>query len=279
MATDIEQRPIVDRFGRLPLGAYERARANLTWSGRFITRRRHDVRFRVLPYDLLSLANGGALLVTALAALALAADPLTIVWRQNLPEPAIDFFRWVTRFGKSDWILISTGLFLILMLSLDAGMRAKRARARRMMRSLAAFYVFASVAIAGIVANLSKYVIGRARPKLFTDAGSFSFDFLSFEADWASFPSGHATTGMALGLSLALLFPRFRWVFLTLGFWIAVSRLFVGAHYPSDVLAGGLLGALTAWLLARALARHRLLFGFDRDGGLMRRRTASGRLA
>jgi undecaprenyl-diphosphatase len=148
-----------------------------------------------------------------------------------------------------------------------------------MMRSLAAFYVFASVAIAGIVANLSKYVIGRARPKLFTDAGSFSFDFLSFEADWASFPSGHATTGMALGLSLALLFPRFRWVFLTLGFWIAVSRLFVGAHYPSDVLAGGLLGALTAWLLARALARHRLLFGFDRDGGLMRRRTASGRLA
>jgi undecaprenyl-diphosphatase len=278
MATDIEQRPI-DRFGRLPLGAYERARANLTWSGRFITRRRHDVRFRVLPYDLLSLANGGALLVTALAALALAADPLTIVWRQNLPEPAIDFFRWVTRFGKSDWILISTGLFLILMLSLDAGMRAKRARARRMMRSLAAFYVFASVAIAGIVANLSKYVIGRARPKLFTDAGSFSFDFLSFEADWASFPSGHATTGMALGLSLALLFPRFRWVFLTLGFWIAVSRLFVGAHYPSDVLAGGLLGALTAWLLARALARHRLLFGFDRDGGLMRRRTASGRLA
>ena len=130
----------------------------------------------------------------------------------------------------------------------------------------------------GIVANIAKYVIGRARPKHFAEAGALAFDFWSGDASWASFPSGHATTAMALGLALALLFPRLRWVFLSLGFWIAVSRLFTRAHYPSDVLAGCLVGGLFAWLLARALARHRLIFGFDREGSLVRRQGASGRL-
>jgi undecaprenyl-diphosphatase len=84
---------------------------------------------------------------------------------------------------------------------------------------------------------------------------------------------------MAFGVALALLFPRLRWLFLCLGFWIAASRAFVGAHYPSDVLAGGLLGVLTSWLLARVLARYRLIFGFAGDGSLVRRKGASGRLA
>jgi len=83
---------------------------------------------------------------------------------------------------------------------------------------------------------------------------------------------------MALGVALALLFTRLRWVFLSLGFWIAVSRLFIGVHYPSDVLAGGLLGGLTAWLIARALAQRRLLFDFNGKGRLIRRQSASARL-
>jgi len=146
------------------------------------------------------------------------------------------------------------------------------------MRTLAAGYVFAAVAVSGIIANLSKNIIGRARPKHFDETGPLSFDFWSGDSSWASFPSGHATTAMALGVSLALLFPRMRWVFLCLCFWIAVSRLFVGVHYPSDVIAGGILGGITAWLMARALARRRLLFGFSGDGILLRRKGASGRL-
>jgi undecaprenyl-diphosphatase len=164
------------------------------------------------------------------------------------------------------------------MLCLDASALARRVRARRTAHSLAALYVFVSVASSGIIVNIAKYVIGRARPKHFESTGGFSFDFWSGDADWASFPSGHATTAMALGLSLALLFPRLRWVFLSLGFWIAVSRLFTRAHYPSDVLGGVVVGGLAAWLLARALAQRRLLFDFDRAGNLIRRKSASARL-
>ncbi len=58
-----------------------------------------------------------------------------------------------------------------------------------------------------------------------------------------------------------------------------MSRLVTRAHYPSDVLAGAVLGGLTAWLVARAFARRRLIFGFNQKGGLIRRKGASGRLA
>lgn len=253
-------------------------RRNLALSRSLAAVRRRDTRFRVLPYDSFGFANFAAILLTALALTTVLFDPHLPAWQASLPARVVDFFRVVTRFGKSDWILISTGLFFLAMLVLDASTLNARQRARRAMRSLAAGYVFVAVALSGIVANLSKYIIGRARPKYFDRTGSLSFDFWSGDASWASFPSGHATTGMALGVALALLFPRLRWVFLCLGFWIAVSRVFIGVHYPSDVLAGGALGGVTAWLIARALARRRLVFGFGNDGQLLRRKGASGRL-
>ncbi len=278
MSAELDRAPIVDRLGALPLVVYERLRANLLKSGAFLARRRRDVRIHVIPYDLLVILNALAVIASALAMVAFVLDPVLVAWQAGLPVPTVAFFHHVTRFGKSDWILLSTGIFLIVMLSLDAGALARHVRVRRTARSLAAFYVFVSVAVSGIIANLAKYMIGRARPKHLADAGNYAFDFWSGDAGWASFPSGHATTAMALALALALLFPRLRWIFLTLGFWIAMSRIFIAAHYPSDVLAGGLLGALIAWLFARALAQRRLLFDFDREGRLIRRKSASGRL-
>jgi membrane-associated phospholipid phosphatase len=265
--------------GRHALGRAGRTfRQNVVRSRVLMARRRRDLRFRVLPYDGFHLINFAALFLTVLALSLVFLDPYVSVWHAHLSPRLVDLFRTVTRFGKSDWILISTGLFFLAVLLLDASGLRPRLRARRALRTLAAGYVFAAVALAGIIANLSKNIIGRARPKLFNETGSLSFDFWSGDSTWASFPSGHATTAMALGVALALLFPRLRWVFLCLCLWIALSRLFVGAHYPSDVIAGIMLGGITAWVMARALARRRLLFGFSSGGRLVRRKGASGRL-
>jgi undecaprenyl-diphosphatase len=254
------------------------ARRNLAALGRFVARRRRDRRFPVQPYSALQIANALALAASAFVLLVVILDPYLPLWPPTLPRPVFDFFRFFTQFGKADWILIGTGLAVIIALLMEASTLRPRLRINRAIRLFAAAYVFLTVAISGIIANLSKYIIGRARPKLADDNGTFSFDFWSWNADWASFPSGHATTGMAFGVALALLFPRLFWVFLCLGFWIAASRPFIGVHYPSDMLAGGLLGGTTAWLLARAFARFRLVFGFDADGRLIRRAGASGRL-
>lgn len=251
---------------------------NISLARSFVAGRRRDARFRLIPFDRFQIANAAAVLATALALLILFADPYLPIWQEHLPPVVVDAFGIVTRFGKSDWILISTGAFFILMILLDASTLDMRSRARRAMRSLAAGYVFAAVAASGVVANIAKYGLGRARPRHFDEVGSFSFDFWSGDASWASFPSGHSTTAMAFGVALALIFPRLRWTFLCVGFWIAASRLITGAHYPSDVLAGCVLGGLTAWLLARGLAQRRLVFGFDSDGRLIRRRGASGAL-
>jgi membrane-associated phospholipid phosphatase len=43
--------------------------------------------------------------------------------------------------------------------------------------------------------------------------------------------------------------PQARWAFAVLGLGIAVSRVYVGVHYPTDIVAGALLGAAVAWLV------------------------------
>jgi undecaprenyl-diphosphatase len=73
-----------------------------------------------------------------------------------------------------------------------------------------------------------------------------------------SFPSGHATVSFACAAVLALAVPRLRAPLFLLAALIAFSRVYVGVHYPFDVVAGAVLGVLIAIALrrlARALRR------------------------
>ena len=73
-----------------------------------------------------------------------------------------------------------------------------------------------------------------------------------------SFPSGHATVAFACATVLALAVPRLRVPFFVLAALIAFSRVYVGVHYPFDVLAGAVLGvglATALRMLAAALRR------------------------
>ena len=64
-----------------------------------------------------------------------------------------------------------------------------------------------------------------------------------------SFPSGHAATAVAGTMALARVWPAARWAMAGLAALIAFSRIYVGVHYPTDVVAGALLGAACAWLV------------------------------
>ena len=73
-----------------------------------------------------------------------------------------------------------------------------------------------------------------------------------------SFPSGHATVSFACATVLALAVPRLTWPLFALAALISFSRVYVGVHYPFDVLAGAALGvgvAIALRTLATALRR------------------------
>src|SRR5204863_2662722 len=72
------------------------------------------------------------------------------------------------------------------------------------------------------------------------------------------FPSGHAAVAFALATIAWLWFsPRLRWLFLGLAVAVAVARVYVGAHFPLDVVGGAALGTLVGALVGLVLSmRH-----------------------
>jgi undecaprenyl-diphosphatase len=96
-----------------------------------------------------------------------------------------------------------------------------------------------------------------------------------------SFPSGHAATSFACAATLALVFPRAAVPLFVLAAAIAWSRVYVGVHYPLDVLGGAFLGLLVAAAVA-VIARRPLPSGAaralrSRAGGPRRSRRAPRR--
>jgi membrane-associated phospholipid phosphatase len=94
-----------------------------------------------------------------------------------------------------------------------------------------------------------KYSVNRARPHT-TYPGIEVYETYS----GYSFPSGHASFAFCTATSLSLCYPRW-YVVVPSYLWAATvgySQLHLGAHYPSDVLAGALIGAGTSWLAFKA---------------------------
>jgi len=118
----------------------------------------------------------------------------------------------------------------------------------------AAFRMCLAVALAYTMASgVLKPLIGRVRP---SHASIMAGRTLETQPPSSySFPSGHAATAVAGAMAAARVVPAASWAFWGLATLMAYSRVYLGVHYPSDLVGGALVGVACAWLVLAG--RHR----------------------
>lgn len=182
-----------------------------------------------------------------------------LFWRRGAtllpvgPEWLLEAVRDLTALG---------GVFLRNLIALGAIVSLVFLRLRR-----EAVLLAATIAGGWIVNTLVKLAVGRPRPLIvphLTDAGG------------QSFPSGHsfnaAVVYIAIALAFAAMSPKrsVRWtlvsVAIVLSMGVAVSRVWLGVHFPSDVMAGWLGGAGWAFLAVAMLQRPAKAVAQSLDG-------------
>lgn len=109
----------------------------------------------------------------------------------------------------------------------------------------------AAIAVASLCATAIKSLTERERPPL---AHPDVSALIAIPGD-TSFPSSHAATAFAAAGVVAMRYPALRRPLFALATLIAVSRVYLGVHYPLDVVAGACLGLAVAWI-AVGLARR-----------------------
>lgn len=97
-----------------------------------------------------------------------------------------------------------------------------------------------------IAVQLAKRTVGRPRPS------SHGVSSLVGDPDRFSFPSGHSAAAMSVAVAYGIAFPVLAIPLVLLALHVGMSRVFLGVHYPGDVLIGQLIAVLTALVVAAA---------------------------
>ena len=109
-----------------------------------------------------------------------------------------------------------------------------------------ALYIGVSIGVGGVITQALKYSINRPRPITLNDPTLIAYEG---ETD-LSFPSGHTSLAFSAATALCLKYPKW-YVIVPSSLWacsVGYSRMNLGVHYPSDVVAGAIVGAGSAYL-------------------------------
>lgn len=108
----------------------------------------------------------------------------------------------------------------------------------------AARHALLTLVISHIAVQTVKRTVSRPRPSRREGWAGFAD-----EPDRFSFPSGHSAAAMSVAFAYALWFPLLAPVLVGMAILVGASRVFLGVHYPGDVVAGQLLAIVTALLI------------------------------
>jgi undecaprenyl-diphosphatase len=164
-------------------------------------------------------------------------DTAARIWLTTDHHPIADVIMvGLSVIGRGGAVWIAIALVLIVL---------ERARTR------GAIVVFAALALAFVMTDLVvKPLVARARPF----EGAVAIRVIDRRPLTYSFPSGHAASAIAGAVTLSRIWPAGRLALWSLATLVALSRIYVGVHYPLDVLGGAVLGLACAWAAHRAVS-------------------------
>ncbi len=152
-------------------------------------------------------------------------------WQDPAATCTVSFFQFI-----SDSIsYISFGIPVVVTIAMEFRRESGKKQSR-----LSLLYIILSIAVAGLISYVMKKTFSEPRP--------YEIDSriaqLSVGGGY-SLPSGHTTEAFASAMALTLLYPRW-FVFVPVFFWaslVATSRIYLGVHYPFDILVGMFIGS------------------------------------
>jgi membrane-associated phospholipid phosphatase len=202
-----------------------------------------------------------ALTLAAIVASMFFVDTAASTWARHLPPELIDAADQITNFGLSGWFLYPLGFILLGLAAAMAPSLPRRTQGTIAALAARFGFLFVAIGLPGLFATIVKRLIGRARPYVGVHDDPFAYMPFIWRPEYASMPSGHATTVTAAAIAIGAIWPRSRIVMWLYAVIILFTRVAINVHHPSDVLAGALVGVTGALLVRHFFAARRLVFG------------------
>jgi undecaprenyl-diphosphatase len=226
--------------------------------------RRAKAARRSARHALLLTASLGAVIIALMYAL----DAREIGLMPPRGTASLWSVRILTDFGKSAYVLSSLAALLSAVAIMSPRLRGT-SRSLLLGFGTRLQFVFFAVLVPVLAGEVIKWIVGRGRPFVGGDANVFNFAHFAGTEAYASFPSGHAIASFALAFAVSAVWPRARPAMIVYAVLIAISRLVLLAHHPSDVVAGALIGVIGAMFVRYWFAARRLGFAIRHDGVIL----------
>jgi membrane-associated phospholipid phosphatase len=166
------------------------------------------------------------------------AQTVEVKWLHSINTESSPFFNHSSSFLSNSTPYLAVGLPLALLA--DGYISGNENTIKN------GWYVASTLAVSSILTMAMKYGINRNRPYV-----TYPGYIIPHGSDGSpSFPSGHTSMAFSVATSLSICYPKW-YVIAPSMLWatsVGYSRMNLGVHYPSDVVAGAVLGAGSAWL-------------------------------
>ena len=139
---------------------------------------------------------------------------------------------------NGSYVMLAMAVCFIMIIAIDPDFKKQKTRNL--------LYICVSCSIAIIIGEGLKFLLARARPIMLFEHNIYGLTFFSSKWVLNSTPSGHTFRAFSILTALSLLYRRGTVVFISVAILMGASRVFVTAHYPSDVLFGAFIGIFTA---------------------------------